>query len=220
MPTVVSEYEKKVHEKAINSTLTYDTMNANTIVKLLDGRFKCNCCDSVFKYELQVREHIEREVHKKNISHHNIVKQLEKSLNAERNRNRSLTEKVRELEDELFQYKGSTRIECFLSECEECDYIQKEEDLEIVLPNGMTTTTTIPVWIAPTTFDEIYDAFCKWSENTFTGNNCRESVKKYLIEYQEKSSYGITIGTYDEEMKKNGTYDNPRFNFKFEFSEK
>ena len=106
MTAVVSEYEKGVRQNASKLQLTNKIMKDHTIIKLLDGRFKCNCCNSIYNYESHIKEHIGREVHKNNIEHYNIMKQMERSLNAERNKNRSLMEKVQELEDKLFKFES------------------------------------------------------------------------------------------------------------------
>jgi hypothetical protein len=139
------------------------------------------------------------------------VEQLEKSLNAEKNRNRSLTEKVRELQRQLFEYNISARVRTFLEECSPADTIVLEEETHEQTASG-AILKHITQWEAgASTFDELYSDFCMWSSNSFNGDEYIEEIKNCFIEYQEKT-YGLILG----ENERNGTRDEPRFDFKFE----
>jgi len=174
-------------------------------------QYKCECChdeEENWMSEYDAKKHIHT---KKHINVHTYYKQyIEISKKYQK-----AHQKLRDLEKELFQYKGVNRIKSFLDECEESDYIMKCEDDEVQMPNGKTIVREISYSVAPTSFDEIFYDFSKWCEDKFTGEVCKDSVKKYLLEHQKNSAYGLDIGDYEEELKKNGTYDKPLFNFTY-----
>lgn len=148
------------------------------------------------------------------------IKNLEKALNKERNKRKQLEDKNAELQRQLFEYNGTTRVKSFLEECSPTDTVIIEEHEEKEMPDGRTITRIISYEAAHSSFDEIYDSFCKWSSNLYLiHDECKEEIKKYLIDYQSET-YGINIGEYEWENKKNGTYDSPRFDFKFESLQK
>ena len=142
------------------------------------------------------------------------IKNLEKALNKERNKRKQLEDKNAELQRQLFEYNGTMRVKSFLEECSPTDTVIIEEHEEKKMPDGRIITRIISYEGAHSSFDEIYDSFCEWSSQR-PDNECKEEIKKYLIDYQSET-YGINIGEYEWENKKNGTYDSPRFDFKFE----
>ena len=207
-------YKEMIRNKAKQTRITPELLNYHKIKSRIgdDGMvYKCMCCDDEdeeWKSEWCIKSHIHSIKHRKNYRLCRTIEKLEVKYE-------KAQEKIRELEKELFEFKGVNRIKCFMDECEERDYIMKCEDDEVQLPNGKTIVRPITYPIAPTSFDEIFYDFCKWSEDTFTGDVCKESVKKFLLEHQKNSVYGLEIGDYEEEIKKNGTYDNPMFNFTY-----
>ena len=212
MPT---EYTLMMNNKARKTRATPELWKYHNIKSRMTHHdcfeFKCRCChdeEENWMSEFEAKKHI----HTK--KHENIHKHYIKSVDME-NKYKKAQEKIQELEKELFEFKGVNRIKSFLNECEERDYIMKSDDDEIQMPNGKTIIRNISFPVAPTSFDEIFYDFCKWSENTFSGEVCKDLVKKYLLEYQKNYSYGLDIGEYEEELKKNGTYENPLFNFTY-----
>jgi hypothetical protein len=210
-------YKEMIRNKAKQTRITPELLKYHRIDSRIsdDGMvYKCMCCDDKdedWKSEWCIKSHIHSIKHTKNYRSCKTIEKLEEKYE-------KAQEKIRELEKELFEFKGVNRIKSFLEECEECDYIMKCEDDEVQMPNGKTIVREISYSVAPTPFDEIFYDFCKWSEDIFTGDLCKDNVKKFLLEYQKNSSYGLDIGEYEEELKKNGTYENPVFNFRFPFN--
>ncbi len=212
MPT---EYNMMMNNKARQTRASPELWKYHNIRSRMNSvgfEYKCGCCheeEEKWMSEWEAKKHINTK------KHQGIHQHYKKSVDMEKKYKDAL-KKIKGLEKELFQYKGENRLKSFMGECEEQDYIMISEDDEVQLPNGKTITRPITYHVAPTTFDEIYYYFCNWSDdNTFSGEVCKESVKKFMLEYQKNSSFGLDIGEYEEELKKNGTYDKPRFNFTY-----
>jgi len=207
-------YKDIIRSKARQTTITPELMNYHKIKNMIGEKgmeYKCNCChdeDDKWMDDWGLKSHIHSKKHKKNYHMYRTIEKLEAKCE-------KAQVKIRDLEKELFEFKGVNRIKCFLDECEETDYIMKCEDDEVQMPNGKTIVRQISYSVAPISFDEIFYDFCKWSEDRFSGDVCKESVKKFLLEHQKNSAYGLDIGDYEEELKKNGTYDKPLFNFTY-----
>jgi len=215
-----TEYKDKINELAKRTTLTPELLKKNNIFSVMsdndwEHRYRCGCChdkSDPWLSEWEAKKHIHTDKHTKFNKNYNTMK---KKYETEYNKRIILEEKVKKIEKELFQYNGGLKVETFLSECEEADYIMITEDDELEMPNGDIVIRPISFWSAPTSFDKLYTSFLCWC-NEDTPNICKEDVKKIMIKYQEKLSYGLEIGEYDEQLKKNGTHENPKFNYKFE----
>ncbi len=215
-----STYENDIKKKGYNTCMTRDVMEKHTVTKLMINKWKCVCCNIFYDNEYNMKCHIHRNCHLEKLETHMTIKNLEKALNKERNKRKQLEDKNAELQRQLFEYNGTTRVKSFLEECSPTDTVIIEEHEEKEMPDGRTITRIISYEAAHSSFDEIYDSFCKWSSNLYLiHDECKEEIKKYLIDYQSET-YGINIGEYEWENKKNGTYDSPRFDFKFESLQK
>jgi len=211
-----TQYRQELEERAKQTSITPLLLKNHNIRSMMCNsrhgfEYKCLCChdtDDNWMDDWNLKLHVNNDKHERN---HTMFRSLE-TLKKE---NEEAKKRIKELEKELFEFKGVNRIKSFMNECEEADYISVCEDDEVQLPNGKTITRPITYSVAPTSFDEIFYDFSKWSEDKFTGDVCKDSVKKFLLEYQKNSVFGLEIGEYDEELKKNGTYDKPRFNFTY-----
>lgn len=204
-----------------------------------DQRYQCGCCDITSWMPLTTMiRHINTEKHMTvNKKLNKIKQQLEEQTNQvtlmtkkyeeeyakrfnlqnkyeEEHRLLLLSQDtVKELKKHMNK-NGTYQVLDFMNECEEFDYIEVSEDDEVTMPSGDVIIRHITYWTAPTNFDELYTKFCLSRDDE--EEDCdisKEDVKEAMLEFQECSSYGLEIGKYDEELKKNGTYENPKFNF-------
>ncbi len=170
--------------------------------------YKCQCChdeEEKWMSEWEAKKHINTK------KHEGVHEYYRKSVEMEK-KYRNAQQKIKELEKKLFEGGCSERIKAFLDECESADTIILEEETQERLPSGKYIKN-IKQWDGgASSFDELYDAFCKWSSNSFNSDEFKEQIKKCIIQYQEEM-YGIEIGEYE----RNGTYDEPRFDFTFKF---
>tara|TARA_R110001592_G_scaffold296305_1_gene566716 strand:+ start:243 stop:917 length:675 start_codon:yes stop_codon:yes gene_type:complete len=218
MPT---EYQDKMNELARRTIVTTELLKKNNIVSVMsdndwDHKYRCGCChdkSDPWLSEWEAKKHIHTDKHTKTNKNYNTMK---KKYETEYNKRIVLEEKVKKIEKELFQYNGSSRVESFLSECSEVDHIQITEDDEVTMPNGVVISRPISYWSAPVKFNDLYIGFCGWCDEDGPSAPSKEDVKSMMIKCQENSSYGLDIGEYDEQLKKNGTHENPKFNYKFE----
>lgn len=168
--------------------------------------YKCDCChdeEEKWMTEWEAKKHINTKKHK------GIHQYYRKSVEMEK-KYKNAEQKIKELEKKIFELGCSDRVKGFLGECEHTDTIILEEETQERLSSG-TYIKNIKQWEAgASSFDELYDAFCKWSGKSFKGDEFKDEIKKCMIEYQEEM-YGIELGEYE----RNGTYDDPRFDFKY-----
>ena len=234
MPT---EYNIMMNSKArrVNaSPELWKYHNIKSRMTLHDSfEYKCQCChdeEEKWMTEWEAKKHINTKKHEsihlyyrkavemenKYIKADKKIKELEKNDKHEPNsfvfRSFERAQKrIKELEEELFECKGVNRVKAFLDECQPTDTIIVEEETEEILSSGTCISNIKRYEVAHSSFDEIYESFCKWSSNSFNNVEFKEQIKKCMIEYQEKM-YGLKIGEYE----RNGTYDEPRFDFKYE----
>jgi len=206
----VTPYKEELQQKAKNTVITKSLLKYHYITERICDKggmeYKCGCCheeDDAFMNEWATRQHVNNLKHKKHLRMYKRVETLE--LHYEK-----AQEKIRELEKKLFEGACSKRVKEFLDECEPADTIILEEETREHKPSG-AIITHIKQWEAgESTFDELYSDFCMWSSNSFNGDEYTEEIKNCMIEYQEKI-YGLILG----ENERNGTRDEPRFDFKF-----
>ena len=173
------------------------------------------------KYENQCKKTAEQEEITKGLVEDN--KEIKKRLVENEEIKKRLDENNKDLLRQLYEYHGKDIVQEFLKECEEADYIHKSLDDEVSFDGGKTITRQIIYVSAPTTFDELYGSFNRWCDCLIRTNDMEEGqkkdeeyVKSMMIKFQEESAYGLEIGECDEYLKKNGTMENPKFNFKHE----
>ena len=206
----ITPYKEELRQKAKQTVITKSLLNYHYISERICDKggmeYKCGCCheeDDAWMPEWVTREHVNNKKHKKQLIMYKRVEKLELLYE-------KAQEHIRELEKKLFEGGCSERIKAFLDECEPADTIIIEETTEERLASGTIIKNTKEWEVGYSSFDEIYDAFCQWSCNSFNPDQFKEQIKKSMIEYQEKM-YGIKIGEYE----RNGTYDEPRFDFTF-----
>ena len=206
----ITPYKEELRQKAKETVITKSLLKYHYICERICDKggmeYRCGCCHEekdAWMTEWATREHVNNNKHKKHLSMYKRVEKLE--LHYEK-----AQEHIRELEKKLFEGGCSERIKAFLDECEPADTIIIEEETQERLASGTIIKNTKEWEVAHSSFDEIYDAFCQWSCNSFNPDQFKEQIKKSMIEYQEKM-YGIKIGEYE----RNGTYEEPRFDFKY-----
>jgi hypothetical protein len=209
MPT---EYTMMMTNKARKTRVTPELWKYHNIKSRMTRHdsfeFKCRCChDEEEKWmdEFNAKKHIHTKKHENFHTHYRKYVDMEEKYE-------KAQEKIRELEKELFEFKGVNRIKSFLAECEPADTIIIEEETQETRPSGTIITNIKRYEVGYSSFDEIYDAFCKWSCNSFNNDEFKDEIKNSMIEYQQEM-YGIEFGEYE----RNGTYDDPRFDFTLKF---
>lgn len=208
MPTTI--YNQMMNNKARQTRATPELWkyhNMKSRMNLADSfEYKCQCChdeEEKWMTEWEAKKHINTK------KHEGIHQYYRKSVEMEK-KYRDAQEKIKELEKKIFEGGCSERIKAFLDECEPADTIILEEETEERLASG-AYIKNIKRWEGGhSSFDELYDAFCKWSCNNFNPDQFKEQIKKSMIEYQEEM-YGADFGEYE----RNGTYEEPRFDFTF-----
>ena len=226
-------YKRDMRAKQLITELTMELLEKNNINSKMGHSgmvYKCGCChDQTDKWlwECETKKHVHTEKHKKANKNFNKMKSMYKNeckKTAEQEEiNKGLVEENKDLLRQLFEYNGEDIVQEFLKECEEADYIHKSLDDEVSFDGGKTITRQIIYVSAPTTFDELYGSFNRWCDCLIRTNDMEEGqkkdeeyVKSMMIKFQEESAYGLEIGECDEYLKKNGTMENPKFNFKHE----
>ena len=211
-------YKEKIKRSAEMTDLTYELLKKNNLksrMGAVGSLYKCACChDESEKWltQFEAKKHIHTDKHKKSNKNYNAMKskyenEYRMRLNCE--------ERNKEIQKELFKYNGTHRVHEFLLECEEADDIHMSLDDEVSVDGEMITRPIFYI-SAPTTFNELYSNFQEWCDTLGESNISKENVKSIMIKFQDESAYGLEIGECEEYLKKNGTLESPKFNFKFE----
>ena len=206
MPT--TEYNKKMNIKAKMTRASPELWKYHNIKNRMTHtgfEYKCDCChdeEEKWMSEWEAKKHINTK------KHEGIHQYYRQSIEMEK-KYKEAQKKIKELEKKLFEGKFLENVNAFLDECEHADTIIIEEETQERLASG-TYIKNIKQWEGGiSSFDDLYIAFCKWSSSSFKPDDYKEQIKKSMIEYQERV-YGAEFGEYE----RNGTYEEPRFDFK------
>ena len=78
---------------------------------------------------------------------------------------------------------------------------------DIIMANGFT--------LAPTGFEDLYYEYkgFRQAEGLSYGVGDKKEIKELIILAQKQTKYGLEIGQFKKDIKKNGTYRQPYINF-------
>lgn len=136
-------------------------------------KFNCACCETPLKTDHELKKHLVREKHKKERDKKDYVSQLEANTLS--------------LKKKLLQYECAT-IEDFIKECEECphEYVSKK-----VMIDDIVREVFRPM--APMCFHEFFFHYRRWCKSMGSKMPDKKHTKKYMIEFQRNSSYGLDM---------------------------